>query len=192
MNFKKLWKKTWHFIWVEDSLASWLVNIILAFVLIKFIIYPALGFALNTNYPIVAVVSGSMEHDDNFDIFWEQNSNFYENFNITKQDFLEYKFSNGFNKGDIMILKGREPENINIGDIIVFNSGRPEPIIHRVIKKWNESNAYYFQTTGDHNTMSFNFETKIKQDSIFGNAVIRVPFLGWVKIGFVEFINLFR
>ena len=56
-------KKIWHFIWEEDSLASWAVNIILAFVLIKFLVYPGLGLVLGTKYPIVAVVSGSMEHN---------------------------------------------------------------------------------------------------------------------------------
>ena len=76
---KDIWKKVWHFIWEEDSVASWVVNIILAFVLIKFIVYPGLGFALGTTHPVVAVVSPSMEHngvgfdikhaDELFDVF---------------------------------------------------------------------------------------------------------------------------
>jgi len=61
-DLKKLWKKTWHFIWEDDSVLSWVVNVVLAFVLIKFIVYPGLGFMLGTSHPIVAVVSGSMEH----------------------------------------------------------------------------------------------------------------------------------
>jgi signal peptidase I len=59
---KKLLKKVWHFIWEDDSIWSWIVNIILAFVLIKFIVYPGLGFLLGTTHPVVAVVSSSMEH----------------------------------------------------------------------------------------------------------------------------------
>ncbi|HII17071.1 TPA: signal peptidase I [Candidatus Woesearchaeota archaeon] len=59
---KSWYGKVWHFIWEEDSIASWLVNIVLAFILIKFIVYPGLGFAFGTSHPIVAVVSGSMEH----------------------------------------------------------------------------------------------------------------------------------
>ncbi|MBS3136151.1 signal peptidase I [Candidatus Woesearchaeota archaeon] len=55
-------QKAWHFIWHEDSIESWTINIILAFVLIKFVIYPGLALALGTTHPIVAVVSGSMEH----------------------------------------------------------------------------------------------------------------------------------
>ena len=59
---KRLLKKIWHFIWEEDSIWSWIANVIIAFVLIKFIVYPLMGFALSTNYPVVAVVSSSMEH----------------------------------------------------------------------------------------------------------------------------------
>ena len=37
---KKLtWKKIWWFIWEDDSWASWFVNVILAFVIIKFLVY---------------------------------------------------------------------------------------------------------------------------------------------------------
>ncbi len=61
-DLKKMLKKTWHFIWEDDSLLSWILNIVLAFVLIKFLVYPGLGFVFGTTHPIVAVVSGSMEH----------------------------------------------------------------------------------------------------------------------------------
>ena len=64
------WKGIWYFIWEDNSLLSWIVNVILAFVLIKFIIYPGLGLLFSTSYPIVAVVSGSMEHQGNFDTWW--------------------------------------------------------------------------------------------------------------------------
>ena len=48
--------KVWWFLWEDDSVWSWLANIVLAFVLIKFIVYPGLGLALQTSHPIVAVV----------------------------------------------------------------------------------------------------------------------------------------
>ena len=62
MDLQKATSKIWHFIWEENNIWSWLANIILAFILIKFIIYPAIGFILGTQYPIVAVVSGRMLH----------------------------------------------------------------------------------------------------------------------------------
>ena len=184
-------KKFKHFIFEEDSILSWIVSVILAFVIIKFIVYPGLGLLLGTQYPIVAVVSSSMEHPDGFDRFWEINDNYYDHFNITREDFESFPSRNGFNKGDIMILISAK--KVEIGDVIVFQSVR-EPIIHRVIKKWKDENGdYHYQTKGDNNPHSIKRsdldETDITQDKILGKSAIRVPLLGWIKIGFVNLMN---
>ena len=185
--------KAWYFIWEEDSVLSWVVNIVIAFVLIKFLVYPGLGFALGgTSHPIVAVVSGSMEHDVAFDDWWQKHENFYDKHNISKSEFREYKFDGGFNKGDIMVLYKTKPENIEVGDVLVFRSIRPDPIIHRVVDTWEENGSYYFKTKGDHNSVSIKSfkldETRIPEDQVIGEAVFRVPFVGWVKIGAVELL----
>jgi len=194
-KFKKLLKKTWWFIWEDDSIWSWIVNIILAFVLIKYIVYPGLGVLLSTGYPIVAVVSSSMEHDGGFDNWWNGQENWYSGYDITKEQFLNFDFKNGFNKGDIMILYGKTPEDIKIGEVIVFKSKRPDPIIHRVVKKWKNNGEYSFQSKGDHNPDSIKSssldETNINEEQFIGKAVVRVPLLGYVKIWFVELIRLF-
>jgi signal peptidase I len=62
MDWKKTWKKIWHFLWHEDSILSWITSIVIAFILIKFIVYPGLGVVLGTNLPVVAVISESMDH----------------------------------------------------------------------------------------------------------------------------------
>jgi signal peptidase I len=190
-KFKKIMKKVWYFIWEDNSIWSWLVNIILAVIIIKFIVYPVLGLALGTSYPIVAVVSGSMEHDYVFNEFWQEKGDFYIDYNITKEDFSNFKFSNGFNKGDIMVLTRATPENIKVGDILVFQSPTPDPIIHRTIDIWKENGDYYFTTKGDHNDGINNNvqEGKISEDRMLGKARLRVPYLGYVKIGFVKFLN---
>ena len=209
-QLKPYLKKAWKFIWEDDSIASWLANIVLAFVLIKFVVYPTLGFLLQTDFPIVAVVSGSMEHgiaEDQFgnlklcdktfeerttkDIFWETCGPWYEeNTVISQEDFKDFPFSNGFNKGDIMILYGKDTRKINIGDVIVFRSGRPDPIIHRVVDKRENT----FTTKGDHNARVIHEhpikEDEIGEDQILGNAAIRIPLLGYIKIWFVELIQL--
>jgi len=77
-------------------------------------------------------------------------------------------------------------EKINIGDVIVFRGGASEPIIHRVVK------IDSLQTKGDQNTGSRNDEIGISKDRIIGKAVIRVPYLGWVKLIFVGVIDLIR
>ncbi|MFH1770145.1 MAG: signal peptidase I [archaeon] len=193
MNWKQTWKKTWHFIWHDDSMLSWIVNVILAFVLIKFIIYPGLGLAMGTQYPVVAVVSSSMEHDEKFFDWWNTQEDFYLKNNITDVDFRLYPFINGFNKGDIMVLVGTKIENIEIGDVIVYQAKKPYPIIHRVISIRDTGGELYFETKGDNNKFQIRAidldEKNVSSDSYIGRAVFRIPFLGYIKIWFVNLIN---
>lgn len=200
MSFKKSFKKLWHFLWEQDSLASWIANVVIAFVVIKFLVYPGLGLILGTPAPIVAVVSGSMEHDDRFVDWWNAPSccdkacssqiiqkELYDKLQISDVIFRGFPFVNGFNKGDIMILYS--PKNVKFGDVIVYGvSHRPDPIIHRVV---NIENDDTYTTKGDHNCGIAQFETKVPRDRVIGKAVWRVPWLGWVKIAFVGLINLF-
>ena len=192
-EFKKLLKKIWYFIWEDNSIWSWIVNIILAFVLIKFMVYPGLAFVLSTSHPVVAVVSESMEHNMGFEEWWEKNNGWYIEREISKEEFEKFPLKNGFNKGDIMVLVGRDAEDINVGDIIVFNSGRKDPIIHRVVKKMYREDGIYFQTKGDNNKDSIKNskldETNLKEDVVIGNAIFRVPLLGYIKILFVEILK---
>lgn len=181
---KHFLKKLWHFIWHENSILSWIVNVILAFIIVKFLIYPGLGLILSTSHPLVAVVSGSMEHSGlSFDKWWEQNKDFYTKNNITKEQFEIFSFKRGFNKGDIMLLIGSK--NINVGDIIVYNGNYKDPIIHRVIKK--QDNSYV--TKGDHNKIIDPVQPS--QDKLIGKAVLKIPLLGWVKIIFTKIIGGF-
>jgi signal peptidase I len=216
--------KAWHFIWYDDSALSWIVNILLAYVLIKFIVYPGLGLLLGTHYPIVAVVSNSMEHRTAVECadmniagdclrysyticgksynqsmkfsqseFWDACGDYYMSLNITSSEFHDYPFPGGFNKGDIMLLIGKKPDDIKVGDVIVFQSKKPYPIIHRVIKK-NQMGMWVFETKGDHNLgqiRDFELdETRVLEKQLLGKAVIRIPWLGYVKIWFVELLKL--
>ena len=196
---KSTWGKIWYFIWHEDSVESWIVNIILAFLLIKYIVYPGLGFLLATSHPIVAVVSNSMHHGMDFNDYWGSAGNWYETRGISKEEFRDFPMHNGFNKGDIMILYGVSSKDVNIGDIIVFQARRPDPIIHRIIDKKIVDNRYGLQTKGDNfrtnpdsiNTATLN-ELDIRESQIIGKAFIRVPYLGYVKIVAVEFACIFN
>jgi len=214
----KTFKKIWWFIWEDDSIWSWLLNIILAFVIIKFLVYPGLGFALGTTHPVVAVVSSSMEHNTvpiciasvngdcieykqssyaicgleinrkthlNLDEYYKLCGGWYEeNTAITLNEFKDFKFKNGFNKGDIMVLA--KPKNIEVGDTIVFSvQGRSDPIIHRVI----EITESGYKTKGDHNEIIWDFEKDINKKNVIGKAVLRIPYLGWIKIGFMKIMR---
>ena len=184
-------KKIWHFIWYNDSLASWFVNLILAFVIVKWIIYPGIGFIFGTSFPIVAVVSGSMEHNgQDFDSWWEGKEGQYDQYNLTKQQFDIFPFKNGFNKGDIMFLKGVQPEDIKIGAVLVYESSRyKNPIIHRVVKKTKDG-AYSFTTKGDNNNAADSNPVTDDQIQRTGKAVFRIPYFGWIKIWFVTLLGV--
>lgn len=206
-RLKKHGQKAWIFFWKDDSVWSWIANIIVAFLLIRFIVYPLLGILLGTGYPIVAVLSESMEHGlhDNFlcgikieqfphsfDNYWNTCGGWYQNYNITSQQFSKFPFSNGFNKGDVIILWHADQENLHLGDVLVFKGSAPQPIIHRIVKIWNEDNNYYYQTKGDHNSNSINGllgETNINEERILGKGILRIPYLGWIKIIFVDAVK---
>ncbi len=191
MDLLKSLRQFWHFIWEEDTPASWIANIVLAFVLIKFIVYPGLGFFLGTTHPVVAVVSGSMEHEGSFATWWVSScpsgsqEDLYRPYRITPDQFKTYSFRNGFNKGDIMVLYGSE--NIQQGDVIVFTlENRPDPIIHRVV---DLPEPGFYKTKGDHNCGSAPFEERISKGQVIGKAVLRVPYLGYVKLIFTNILQ---
>ncbi|MDD5331765.1 MAG: signal peptidase I [Candidatus Nanoarchaeia archaeon] len=183
MHFKTIARKVWHFLWKDNSIWSWLANLAIAFVLVKFILYPGMGLFFGTNLPVVAVVSSSMEHHPgNFDAWWEENKQWYLDRSITKSDFMDYRFKNGFNKGDIMVIFGAK--NVNLGDVVVYNDNKyMYPIIHRVVKVDQE-----YITKGDNN--SIQDPKAINTSQIVGKAVFRIPLLGWIKIWFVDLIKM--
>ncbi len=181
------WKKIWHFIWEDNSPLSWVINVVIAFILIKFLVYPGLGFALGTSHPVVAVVSSSMEHNGvDFDTWWAENGGFYIERGISEEMFREFRFQNGFNKGDIMVLHGPEPQDIKEGDVIVF-ANQP-PIIHRVVDR-DYQESFLFTTKGDNNRIILPVERNIPEENVLGAAWVRVPLLGYVKIWFVQIVQ---
>lgn len=202
-------KKIWYFIWKDDSLASWIATVILAFILIKFIFYPIVGVALGTNLPVVAVISGSMHHEGNFDTWWNstpfciQNSfrcnytqkDWYLQDNISKKDFLSFPLKNGFKRGDVIVLVKADPLKLKVGDVIVFSSGKPYPIIHRLIGVGTSDGEPYFQTKGDHNPYPGHSpdldELDIKKNQLRGKAVLRIPYIGYVKLIVSDFLSSF-
>lgn len=222
-------EKTWHFIWHDDSLLSWLANILLAFILIKFIVYPLLGLALGSELPIVAVITPSMDHQPaqtclistpdgqclqqkqdsytlctkeftskvrlNYDDYWNVCGEWYENKDITKDAFASFELPNGFQKGDVIVLGRAKPEKLEVGDVLVFNSNRPYPIIHRIVDIQGTDDEPIYTTKGDHNADSisregFN-EISITQDQVIGRGILRIPFVGYLKLLFVDFLRIF-
>ncbi len=227
MNIKKTKeaiKKSWKWIWHSDSIWSWIVALALIYIIIKFIFFPTLSLIFGASLPLAGVESSSMDHqivkDDyhrlslceniyseqekkdighiDFNEYWETCGSWYEQRDISKEQFSEFSMKNGFKKGDIIVVWGRFKSKI--GDIIIFKpnskSTAPRPIIHRIVSIENN----IIQTKGDHNgkqLITFNNiyktdETNISEEQIIGKAVIRIPLLGWPKIWATELINAFR
>ena len=78
----------------------------------------------------------------------------------------------------------------------MFVSGKPYPIIHRVVSVTHdfETDEYIYQTKGDHNPYSIVDsslnETDVHDFQLLGKAIARVPYIGYVKLFAVEVLNL--
>ena len=131
----------------------------------SFLLYFGLQVALNTEAPIVIVVSGSMEPS------------------IREGDLL---FVMGANPEDI---KNGTAEDKN-GDVIVFDArglwaGAPEePIVHRVVDKYLVGDTLYFRTKGDANVLLD--QAPVPESFIIGVVIGGIPYIGWVKILLTE------
>lgn len=191
-NFKKYWGKFWFLVWKDDSFKGWIFSIIFLFIFIKFIFFPTLGLITGTSLPLAIVESCSMYHNGNilgnFDEWWDTHSDKYSELDITKEQFKEFIFKKGFNKGDILFIIGENPKDIKVGDVIIFNAGRQNPLIHRVIKiETNENGEKTYETIGDNNNGQLTIEKNIKENQIVGKAVFKLaPYIGWVKLIFYE------
>jgi hypothetical protein len=217
----------------------------LAFLIIKFVFFPVLGLVFGSELPVVAVLSGSMEHDDRAGVvcgvrapddyrgslseYWALCGAWYEARGITQAQFESFPLKNGFNKGDIIVLVGPQRRDLVVGDIIVYESREQYPIIHRVVAVTAEGGAVTYETKGDYNpaqieqyvladqygryssceaqgapapcsvgtpvtratpgAVAILDETAISQDAVIGRAVLRIPLLGWVKIGATNAVN---
>ena len=157
---------------------GWIGTVFYCFlgILVAISVHQASGLALHTGLPIVTVSSQSMVPV--------------------------------LNVGDIVIIRGEE--TYELGDIIVFNGWETEPIIHRVVaignypdveklEGWNELTDKYISemsygkekiyiTKGDNNVKCDQCAGRypVEESKIYGRAVAKIPYLGWVKIKFVD------
>lgn len=193
-------KQFWNWLWNSESIWSYLVFLVLVYIFIKLIFFPILSLLMGTSLPLAIVESSSMDHRSlndygNYEIcgntfpdkesfnseeYWNICGKWYENnTNITKEQFSKFRFENGFSKGDLMIIIGKD--NPEIGDVIVFQTARAHPIIHRIISK-----SPTLETKGDHNPAQLPEETNISENQVIGVAVAKIPYIGWLKLFFVE------
>ena len=179
-GIKKTAKNFWSFL-EKDSWPSFVITLLLAFIIIKFIFFPGLSLITGTSLPLVIVESCSMYHYENgFDKILE--SPVYDNYDISLENTEDWIFQNGFSKGDVIFVV--EAKNIKVGDVIIFNGGAQHPLIHRVVEIGDN-----YATKGDNyktNSNQLPSEKNIPEEQIIGKAMFKISFIGWVKLIFFE------
>ena len=196
---KSAGRKIWEFLWNSDSIWSWIADLILLWIIIKFLLFPGLALLTAAAMPSVIIETGSMQHQANcgatgaarlgFDSWWGNHEQTYSGYNISKSVFLEFKSYKGMSIGDIIILNGRNKDKLEVGDVIVYDAGESKPIIHRIVAKHQDSSGVYYETYGDNNCGQFGFEKSVTPKQIIGKASARIPKVGMVKIWAVNGLN---
>jgi len=120
----------------------------------SFLVYFILQISMNTESPIVVVISGSMEP------------------NIHKGDllFVIGTDADEINNGDVIVFNAQG----------LWGGAPLEPIVHRVIDKNQIGDTWYFTTKGDAN--AFPDQEDIPESRVLGVVVGGIPYIGWVKI----------
>ncbi|TET63312.1 signal peptidase I [Candidatus Bathyarchaeota archaeon] len=154
---------------VRKALKNEYIQTAITIVLIVVIVlgfWYGLQLVSNTQYPALAVASGSM---------------------CTVQhmycDGWSHPFEPTLHVGDLIIIQGINPEEIYAaeepyGDIIVFHRGS-ELVVHRAIAK-REQGTITFQTKGDGNDKPDG--NWVSEDKVVGKVVLRIPWLGSVAL----------
>jgi signal peptidase I len=134
---------------------------------------------LNTSYPALAVVSGSMcVLCDGACDGWS------------------HPFERTLHIGDLIIVQGVDPRELNAdysdSDIIVFQdpTDPTELIVHRIIAKQEINGTLYFKTKGDGNGNAWpstpehgmdnwsGYPNGVPQSLVVGKIIMRIPWLG--------------
>ena len=86
------------------------------------------------------------------------------------------------NVGDIIIVRGVDPQAISVGTIIIFHSPYEYdmPIVHRVVAVVNDGGSLFFQTKGDHNEIQDGW--KVPAENLIGVYVVKIPYIGLISL----------
>ena len=86
------------------------------------------------------------------------------------------------NVGDIIIVRGVEPQTITVGTIIIFHSPYEYdmPIVHRVIAIDQQGNTISFETKGDNNPGPDGW--RVPEQNLMGVYVAKIPYVGLLSL----------
>ncbi len=136
--------------------------------------------SLGTQYPALAVVTGSMCTIEG-----------------SQCNGWTHPFEHTLHIGDLIILQGVNPADIKTdypnSDIIVFHkpTNPDELIVHRVVAKEQKDGKFYFRTKGDGNGINRWPEIPetieydpwvVPEDFVVGKVILRIPWIGHVVL----------
>lgn len=164
-------KKIWENEYIQTAV------MIAVIVLLVFSFWYGTKLILNTQYPALAVASGSMCKPYG-----------------ARCDGWSHPFKETLHVGDLIIVQGIPARNIETalypekdtdGDIVVF---RPSPsadgdlIVHRAFSKEKRNEEWYFQTKGDGNSRPDSSKPNIPEEQVIGKVILRVPWIGHIAL----------
>jgi signal peptidase I len=175
---RKLWKNEY----VQTAVVIGLI------VVVVFGFWYGSQLVLNTPYPALAVVTGSMcvPYDGAC-----------EGWN--------HPFDRTLHVGDLIIVQGVSPADLNgdypYSDIIVFHKpwDPEELIVHRIVEKEDRNGTYYFTTEGDGNGIrkwpdspdQNDPWSPFPEDFVVGKVIMRIPYVGHVVLFMRKSVGLF-
>lgn len=199
----------------KNPLIDWPVYLISAF-LIAYVIYGAMGFALNTSAPMVIVVSESMSptmHRGDVVMLLGTSAEHVNakeiNTGLSTLQGVPLTVFAMSEDNTLVFSDGQRLDTDQSGDIIVyFSEFRNEQVIHRAVAKLRAADGAYLITKGD----NWQTNTAVDQDcgmvvagiperncvtlfpltdsDLQGKAVLRVPLLGYVKLLLIDDVQV--
>ena len=159
--------------WKNEYFKTALMVVVILAVVFGF--WFGLQSALGTQYPALAVASGSMSLPKG-----------------TVDDGWSHPFERTLRVGDLIIVQGVRPEDVyaaplnksgRSGDILVFRAtDSDELIVHRAIEKIEESDGRIeFTTQGDANSVPGPY-SPTPAENVIGRVVMRIPWFGHLAL----------
>ncbi len=86
------------------------------------------------------------------------------------------------NVGDIIIVRGVDPNAVTVGTIIIFHSPYEydTPIVHRVVAVLKDGGSIFFETKGDHNGVQDGW--RVPAQNLIGVFVAKIPYVGLISL----------
>lgn len=153
--------------------------------------------------PIITVYHNVMEHDGNFEYWWEADGREYAESNIkpksiiygelgiAKQQFKSFPFTDGITTGDALIVSRADYHNLKVGDVIIgWINSVDDLTVTRVIEiSTKPGGKRYIQILGDQYNYGYGVPQLLQKDQIKYRVLAKIPKIGWPNLILSEFLS---